>query len=379
MKPTSYFYVPKLALLLVLLAMITGCGSGGTVTGASGETGAISARLVWPEATAAVATKASAPAGVVTIRLIVSGPGMTTIQRDFPASAGGGVIDGIPVGTGRTLTIQGLDASGTVIYQSVVYGITIGAGQTSNLGTVVMQPVTPPEPDPPPVVTYSVTPAAGAGGSISPATAQTVIQGTSTSFTITPDTGYSINTVSGCGGTLVGNTYTTGAITGNCAVSATFSQLSYTVTPSAGAGGSISPATAQSVGYGGNTSFTVTPNAGYAINTVSGCGGVLVGSTYTTGTITGNCTVTASFSILTYTVTPSAGAGGSISPATAQSVSHGNSTSFTVTPDSGYAINTVSGCGGSLAGNTYTTGAITGNCSVSATFTGVSGTATFTW
>jgi hypothetical protein len=303
MKPTSCFYVLKLVLLLALLAMITGCGSGGTVTGASGETGAISARLVWPEVTAAVATKAAAPAGVVTIRLIVSGPGMTTIQQDFPASAGGGVIDGIPVGTGRTLTIQGLDASGTVIYQSVVYGITIGAGQTSNLGTVVMQPVTPPEPDPPPVVTYAVTPSAGAGGSISPAAAQAVIQGTTTSFTITPDAGYSINTVSGCGGSLSGNTYTTGTITGNCTVTASFSILTYTVTPSAGAGGSISPATAQSVSHGTSTSFTITPDSGYAIGTVTGCGGSLAGNTYTTGAITGSCSVSATFTGVSGTAT----------------------------------------------------------------------------
>ena len=38
-----------------------------------------------------------------------------------------------------------------------------------------------------------------------------------------------------------------------------------------------------------------------------------------------------------------------------------------VTPD-GYVIGDVSGCGGSLAGNVYTTGAVTADCEVDATF-----------
>ena len=69
----------------------------------------------------------------------------------------------------------------------------------------------------------------------------------------------------------------------------------YTVSTSAGANGSISP-TSANVGYGATTSFTITPNSNYAINTVTGCGGTLSGSTYTTGAITSSCTVTATFS-----------------------------------------------------------------------------------
>lgn len=70
----------------------------------------------------------------------------------------------------------------------------------------------------------------------------------------------------------------------------------------------------------------------------------------------------------TYTVTPSAGAGGTISPNTAQTVSSGSTTAFTVTPNSGYTASVGGTCGGSLAGTTYTTSAITANCTVSATF-----------
>jgi hypothetical protein len=69
----------------------------------------------------------------------------------------------------------------------------------------------------------------------------------------------------------------------------------------------------------------------------------------------------------TYTVSTSAGTGGSISPASA-TVNDGDTASFTVTPDSGYAIDSVSGCGGSLGGAIYTTGAISADCTVTASF-----------
>ncbi len=117
-------------------------------------------------------------------------------------------------------------------------------------------------------------------------------------------------------------------------------------------------------------SFTVTANTGYNIATVTGCGGSLSGSTYTTGAIAGACTVTASFSAaITYTVTATAGSNGAISPVGASTVISGQSQSFTVTANNGYDIATVTGCGGSLSGSTYTTGAITGACTVTAGFT----------
>jgi hypothetical protein len=142
----------------------------------------------------------------------------------------------------------------------------------------------------------------------------------------------------------------------------------HTVTGSAGSNGTISPATT-TVNYGGTTTLTVTPNTGYTAS-ASGCGGSLSGTTYTTGAITADCTVTANFTINTYTVTGSAGANGTISPAT-RTVNYNSTTTFTVTPNSGYTA-LASGCGGSLSGITYTTGAITSACIVTATFTNTS-------
>lgn len=69
----------------------------------------------------------------------------------------------------------------------------------------------------------------------------------------------------------------------------------------------------------------------------------------------------------TFTVMAAAGTGGSISPAS-ETVASGGMTTFTVTPSAGYGIGTVSGCGGSLSANTFTTGSINSGCSVRADF-----------
>jgi len=216
---------------------------------------------------------------------------------------------------------------------------------------------------------FSITVNSGAGGTISPSSAN-VIYGGSQTFTITPDTGHSIAVVSvdGAGQGAI-TSYTFSNVSANHAISASFTINTYTVTPSAGTGGSISPLLPPPVNYGGTISFTVTANTGYGINSVTGCGGTLSGNIYTTGQITANCSVTASFAADTYTVTPSAGTGGSISPLLPPPFHYGDTPSFTVTPNTGYGINSVTGCGGTLSGNIFTTGPITADCSVSATFT----------
>lgn len=69
-----------------------------------------------------------------------------------------------------------------------------------------------------------------------------------------------------------------------------------------------------------------------------------------------------------YTVSTQASAGGSISPSSAQ-VQLGQGTTFTLIPDTNFGVASVTGCGGSLAANTYTTGVITAACTVKANFT----------
>ena len=69
-----------------------------------------------------------------------------------------------------------------------------------------------------------------------------------------------------------------------------------------------------------------------------------------------------------YTVTGSTGGNGSIQCVTP--VTSANTTTCTLTPDTGYRIAAASGCGtGSLSGTVYTTGTISASCTVSASFT----------
>jgi N-acetylneuraminic acid mutarotase len=78
-------------------------------------------------------------------------------------------------------------------------------------------------------------------------------------------------------------------------------------------------------------------------------------------------------SVTTYDVVATAVNNGSIYPPNT-TVNAGGTITFTVTPNSGYVISGVTGCGGSLSGNTYTTGTINANCAVTASFS-----AAFTW
>ena len=69
-----------------------------------------------------------------------------------------------------------------------------------------------------------------------------------------------------------------------------------------------------------------------------------------------------------FTVTPSAGANGTIDPAVGQAVTRGATTAFTLDPADDFRVADVTGCGGTLNGLVYTTGAINADCTVTATF-----------
>ncbi len=80
--------------------------------------------------------------------------------------------------------------------------------------------------------------------------------------------------------------------------------VQYTVSTRAGIGGSITPAS-RSVDRNATATFSLVPEAGYSLASASGCGGTLTGgtltgTTYVTGAITGDCTVSAQFVAATY-------------------------------------------------------------------------------
>ena len=222
--------------------------------------------------------------------------------------------------------------------------------------------------------TNTISTTAGAHGTITPAN-PAVDYGASQTFSITPNTGYHVNTLTVDGVSITpATTYTFSNVIATHTIAATFAINTYTVTPSAGTGGNLTPSTPQTVNYGNTTSFTVTANTGYYIVSVTGCGGTLVGNTYTTGPITGNCTVAATFAN-TYTITASAGSGGNIAPSGAVVVSYGGNQTFTITANAVYCITnvTVDSVSQGAIGN-YTFGNVTSNHTIAATFASYSNT-----
>ncbi|TAG28716.1 MAG: hypothetical protein EAZ37_00790, partial [Burkholderiales bacterium] len=219
-----------------------------------------------------------------------------------------------------------------------------------------------------PQVTVSISGAAN--GTISPSGTVAADFGAGSEFSVTPGFGYVADmSDSSCGGILNGLTYKTDPVTANCTVIAKFVLPARTVTATASGNGTISPPS-RSVQDGATTQFTVTPNAGHYATMGGSCpAGTLVSNTYTTGAITADCDVSATFSINQYNVTSTAVGNGQISPLGAQTVSWNSTLQFVIMPDSGYSA-VVSGCGGKMnaSTNTFTTAPVTTNCTVTASF-----------
>ncbi|MET0028792.1 MAG: Calx-beta domain-containing protein [Candidatus Thiodiazotropha sp.] len=259
--------------------------------------------------------------------------------------------------------------------------------------------------------TYSVTTQAGSGGSLSPSSLS-VTPGETALFTVITESGYRIEQVEGCNGSLNGDRYTTGPISADCTVSASFLEdnlpvlrvgdasvsegdsgtvvLNFVVSLSEAADGDVSVdyATQDVTASAGRdyaaTSGTLTipaPSTSGEI-TVSVMGdsdyeptetftlslsNVSANALLVTATAVGTINNDDGSDGVSYSVTTYADSGGSLSP-TSQSVAPGESAQFTVSVEDGYRIDQVEGCNGSLNGDLYTTGPISADCTVGASF-----------
>ncbi|WP_265594722.1 hypothetical protein [Haloferula sp. BvORR071] len=145
-----------------------------------------------------------------------------------------------------------------------------------------------------------------------------------------------------------------------------------TITASAGAHGSISPAGPTGVTAGENKAFTITADSGYHVSDVL-VDGASVGAVgiYNFNAVNADHTISASFAPNTvlYTINASAGANGSITPSGAVSANVGVNLPFSILPDPGYKIANVLVDGVSVGPvSDYSFTSVAANHTISASF-----------
>ncbi|WP_233588635.1 DUF1566 domain-containing protein [Legionella sp. km535] len=161
------------------------------------------------------------------------------------------------------------------------------------------QPPSPPPPPPPPPAYYTVIPLAGANGVIDPVVDQVVLSGSNIAFTATPDANFLVDQWLLDGNVVQngGTSYQLINIQANHTVEVIFTPVKYTITPSAGTNGAISPAVPQLVNYGSSISFTATPDAYFGVDQWLLDGNVVQngGTTYQLNTVQADHTIEVTF------------------------------------------------------------------------------------
>ncbi len=195
--------------------------------------------------------------------------------------------------------------------------------------------------------TFTLTASAGANGTVSPTGSLTVNYGGSQTYAITPATGFNVANVL-VDGVSVGavTSYTFSSVTANHTLSATF-------LPRTSADAYILSISKIGNGQGnvtnkpGGTTFkkgtkvTLTASA-YSSSIFSGWGGACSGQASTcTVTMDANQSITASFTLKTYSLTALAGPNGSITPAGITTVSYGTNQTYLINASSNFQISVV--------------------------------------
>ena len=212
-------------------------------------------------------------------------------------------------------------------------------------------------------------------GNITPYTYSTVT-GTYT-FRVLPDAGYGIEQVLVNGvdqGVPLGQTtlWTTSplTLTHSTTLNLTATFLPYfTITSSAGSGGSIDPVGTTAVLKGQSITFNIAPDANYRLLAITD-NGTNVGNTspYTIMNVTATHNVVVTF-LPTYTIHATAGPNGSISPIGDTLVDSGGSMNFTIAPNMGFRITDVLVDGASVGAlSSYNFTNVTASHTISVTF-----------
>jgi len=211
-------------------------------------------------------------------------------------------------------------------------------------------------------LSYTLNYMAGTNGSLSGISPQTISRGgVGSNITAVPDAGYHFVQWSDSN---TDNPRQDKYVTGTITVSAEFALNQYTLTYTAGTGGTITGTVTQTVSHGSDgTEVTAVASEGYHF--VQWSDGVLTASRTDTH-ITENLSVSAQFALNQYTLTYTAGTGGTITGTVTQTVNYGSDgTEVTAVASEGYHF--VQWSDGVLTASRTDTH-ITGNLSVSAQF-----------
>lgn len=116
---------------------------------------------------------------------------------------------------------------------------------------------------------HSITATSAAGGKISYSGVKSFLEGSDVTYNLTPNTNFAVANldVDGVSQGKV-SSYTFMNLTTSHTINATFEQVSFTVTATAGPNGTITPAGAVNVAKGSSQLFTFTPNSGYKVSNV---------------------------------------------------------------------------------------------------------------
>lgn len=229
------------------------------------------------------------------------------------------------------------------------------------------------------------------GGTVT-ANGETFLSGSTVTLTVTPSAGYMLSSLTLNGlevplSNIVSDKYSF-TITENTTVSATFIKT-LTITVQVGKGGTVSingkeVTSTIKVAEGSDVMVSVSPSLGYTIDSVKldGNAVTLTNNAFTISAINANMRIVVAFKAVSgvkqYTITASAGAGGTITPANATVIEEGRSLTYVITPESGKEVDTVlvDGQAVSLTNNTYTFSNVASSHTITVTFKDAASTVT---
>lgn len=223
--------------------------------------------------------------------------------------------------------------------------------------------------------TYAIISSANSGGVITPSGTSTINHGSNQSYTITPNTGYTVSDVQVDGvsqGSI--SSYTFSNVTTTHTIQAIFSISggTHTISANSDANGTITPSGAIAVAVGGTQEFTFTPNSGYEVDRVVIDGtsvGALTTYTFTNVVVSHTISVIYKVAATTHTIAASAGANGSISPNGNVTVAQSASQTFTFSAANGFEIEdvVVNGVSQGVVAS-YTFSNVTSDATIAVTF-----------